>query len=84
MNSFNARKTLTVGDKSYDYFSIPEAEGLGDTSRLPVTLKILLENLLRFEDGKTVSVDDIKALAEGEGGSASLEDVFLELTRDEE
>ena len=34
MNSFNARKTLTVGDKSYDYFSIPEAEGLGDTSVL--------------------------------------------------
>ena len=63
MNSFNARKTLTVGDKSYDYFSIPEAEGLGDTSRLPVTLKILLENLLRFEDGKTVSADDIKGLS---------------------
>ena len=64
MNSFNARKTLTVGDKRYDYFSIPEAEGLGDTSRLPVTLKILLENLLRFEDGKTVSAEDIKGLSD--------------------
>ena len=64
MNSFNARKTLIVGDKRYDYFSIPEAEGLGDTSRLPVTLKILLENLLRFEDGKTVSAEDIKGLSD--------------------
>ncbi|MCO6382267.1 aconitate hydratase AcnA [Oceanicola sp. 502str15] len=60
------RKTLTVGSQSIDYYSIPAAEaaGLGDFSKLPAALKVVLENMLRFEDGKTVSVDDIKAFAE--------------------
>ena len=60
------RKTLTVGKQSVAYYSIPAAEaaGLGDFSRLPAALKVVLENMLRFEDGKTVSVDDIKAFAE--------------------
>ncbi|MCA1334820.1 aconitate hydratase AcnA [Pseudooceanicola marinus] len=60
------RKTLTVGDKSIAYYSIPAAEaaGLGEFSKLPAALKVVLENMLRFEDGKTVSVDDIKAFAE--------------------
>ncbi len=60
------RKTLTVGDQSVAYYSIKAAEeaGLGDFSRLPAALKVVLENMLRFEDGKTVSVDDIKAFAE--------------------
>ncbi|QPM89963.1 aconitate hydratase AcnA [Pseudooceanicola algae] len=60
------RKTLTVGDKSIAYYSIPAAEaaGLGDFSNLPAALKVVLENMLRFEDGKTVTVDDIKAFAE--------------------
>ncbi|NKB97024.1 MAG: aconitate hydratase AcnA [Pseudomonadales bacterium] len=62
-NSFDARRTLTVGDKSYDYFSVVEASGLGDVSRLPITLKILLENLLRFEDGNTVTADDVTGLS---------------------
>ena len=64
MNSFNARKTLNVGGQSYDYYSIPEAEGLADTSKLPVTLKILLENLLRHEDGHTVTAEDIRNLSQ--------------------
>ncbi len=66
-DSSNTRKTLTVGDKSVDYYSIPAAQaaGLGDFSRLPAALKVVLENMLRFEDGgRTVSVDDIKAFAE--------------------
>ncbi len=63
LNTFNAKKTLTVGNREYDYYSLPEAEGLGDISRLPVTLKILLENLLRFEDDNTVKAEDIKALS---------------------
>ncbi|MEM9621332.1 MAG: aconitate hydratase AcnA [Pseudomonadota bacterium] len=63
LNSFNARKTLKVGQREYDYFSVPEAEGLGDVSRLPVTLKILLENLLRFEDNNSVTAADIRALS---------------------
>ncbi len=60
------RKTLTVGSKTVDYYSIPAAEaaGLGDFSKLPASLKVVLENMLRFEDGKTVSVDDIKAFSE--------------------
>ena len=60
------RKTLTVGDQSVAYYSIPAATeaGLGDFSNLPAALKVVLENMLRFEDGKTVHVDDIKAFAE--------------------
>nr|WP_211109020.1 aconitate hydratase AcnA [Azospirillum baldaniorum] len=60
------RRSLSVGGKSYDYFSIKAAEdaGLGDLSRLPYSMKVLLENLLRFEDGRTVSTDDVKAVAQ--------------------
>ncbi|NNK66299.1 MAG: aconitate hydratase AcnA [Rhodobacteraceae bacterium] len=60
------RKTLSVGGQSYAYYSIPAAEaaGLGSFARLPAALKVVLENMLRFEDGKTVSVDDIKAFSE--------------------
>ena len=60
------RKTLTAGTQSVAYYSIPAAQeaGLGDFSKLPAALKVVLENLLRFEDGKTVSVDDIKAFSD--------------------
>ena len=60
------RKTLSVAGSSVSYYSIAAAEaaGLGDFSRLPAALKVVLENMLRFEDGKTVTVDDIKAFAE--------------------
>ncbi|OCX67153.1 aconitate hydratase 1 [Thioclava sp. SK-1] len=63
----NTRRELTVGDKTLSYYSIPAATeaGLGDFSKLPASLKVVLENLLRFEDdGFTVSVDDIKAFGE--------------------
>jgi aconitate hydratase len=65
LDSFNCRRTLEVDGKSYEYFSLPEAEknGLAGISRLPFSLKVLLENLLRFEDGQTVTADDIKAMA---------------------
>ncbi|MEN8750337.1 aconitase family protein, partial [Marivita sp.] len=65
------RKTLTVNGTSIAYYSIPAAEaaGLGTFSNLPACLKVVLENMLRFEDGKTVSVDDIKAFGTwGENG----------------
>ncbi|MCP5376336.1 MAG: aconitate hydratase AcnA [Rhodobacteraceae bacterium] len=61
------RRTLTAGGKSVAYYSIPAAEaaGLGEFSRLPAALKVVLENMLRFEDGgRTVSVDDIKAFSD--------------------
>ena len=63
LDSFNSKRTLTVGDKTYAYYSLPAAaeNGLGDVSRLPASLKVLLENMLRFEDGKTVTKDDIIA-----------------------
>ncbi|MEI4196664.1 aconitate hydratase AcnA [Roseovarius sp. E0-M6] len=61
-----ARKSLTVGEQTVSYYSITAAEtaGLGDFSRLPAVLKVVLENMLRFEDGKTVTTDDIKAFSE--------------------
>ena len=64
-DSLKARRTLAVDGKNYDYFSIDaaaRAAGLGDMSRLPFSMKILLENLVRLENGRTVTVDDIKAL----------------------
>jgi aconitate hydratase len=59
------RKTLTAGGQTVSYYSIPAAEaaGLGEFSKLPAALKVVLENMLRFEDGKTVTVDDIKAFS---------------------
>ncbi len=64
LDSFNSKRTLTAGGNEYVYFSIDAAEheGLGNISRLPVSLKILFENLLRFEDALTVTTDDIRAL----------------------
>jgi aconitate hydratase len=65
LDSFKARRKLTVGNKTYVYFSLKAAEknGLAGISRLPNSLKILLENLLRHEDGRTVTVEDIRAVA---------------------
>jgi aconitate hydratase len=63
-DSLKTRRTLKVANREYDYFSLREAESqLGDVSRLPFSLKVLLENLLRYEDGRSVTVDDIKAMA---------------------
>ncbi len=65
-DSSDTRKTLTSGAQSVDYYSIEAATaaGLGDFSKLPAALKVVLENMLRFEDGKTVTTDDIRAFAE--------------------
>ncbi len=64
MNSFGARSTLNVGNRSYEIFRLDalEKEGL-NISRLPWSLRILLENLLRLEDGQSVTADDIRHLA---------------------
>jgi aconitate hydratase len=60
------RKTISAAGQTLAYYSIPAAQeaGLGDFSKLPAALKVVLENMLRFEDGKTVTVDDIKAFAQ--------------------
>ena len=70
LDAFAARATLDVGDRSYAYFSLPNAaaNGAGDVERLPMSIKVLLENLLRCEDGASVTADDIAALA-GQGAA---------------
>jgi aconitate hydratase len=66
IDSFKCRRTLKVGKKTYDYYSLPVAEknGLAGISTLPFALKVLLENLIRHEDGRTVKKEDIKAIAD--------------------
>ncbi|MCE4226380.1 aconitate hydratase AcnA [Methylobacterium sp. C25] len=63
LDSFKARQTLTAGGKTYTYYSIPEAEknGLAESAALPFSMKVILENLLRFEDDRSVKKDDITA-----------------------
>ena len=65
LDSLNTRRDLSVGSKTYHYYSLAAAEeaGLAGASRLPVSMKVLLENLLRNEDGVSVTADDLKALA---------------------
>ncbi len=65
-DSAKTRRTLSAGGKSVAYYSIPAAEeaGLGSFAKLPAALKVVLENMLRFEDGRTVTVDDIRAFSE--------------------
>ncbi|AJD53541.1 aconitase [Thalassospira xiamenensis M-5 = DSM 17429] len=64
-DNLQTRRTLNVGDKSYDYYSLKVAsEKIGDVSKLPFTLKVVLENLLRYEDDFTVKTDDVKAVVE--------------------
>jgi aconitate hydratase A / 2-methylisocitrate dehydratase len=65
-DSLRSRRTLSIDGKEYDYFSLgaaAEKAGLGDLSRLPYSMKVLLENLVRLENGRTVTIDDIKAVA---------------------
>ena len=63
-DSFSVRRTLSVNNKNYSYFSLPSLNENIDISRLPFSLKILLENLLRHEDGVDITHSDIKALAD--------------------
>ena len=65
MNSFGAKSALTAGNAKYEYFSLEHAEkaGAGSLANLPFSLKVMLENLLRFEDGSTVTADDVRSVA---------------------
>jgi len=63
LDSLKCRRSLEVAGKTYHYYSLPDAAAqLGDISRLPTSLKVLLENLLRWEDNQTVRADDLKSL----------------------
>src|ERR1044072_7680725 len=64
-DSLHARSTLEVQGQTFAYYSLRKAgEALGDVSRLPFSMKVLLENLLRFEDGETVTRDDLQCMAD--------------------
>jgi len=64
-DTLKTRKTLEVDGTSYDYFSLAEAEKtIGSIAKLPFSLKVLLENLLRFEDGRSVTTEDVQAMAD--------------------
>src|SRR5216117_1950839 len=71
MNTFNSQSMLKVGSVEFEYFSLENAEksGAGEVSKLPISLKVMLENLQRFEDGQTVSPDDIRALVSSAGAT---------------
>ena len=75
IDSHHSRKELKVGDKTYVYYSLraAEAEGLDGISRLPVSMKVLLENLLRHEDNLTVREADLKAVAAWVDNKGSVE-----------
>jgi aconitate hydratase len=80
LDSFKCRKKLTVGRKTYHYFSLKTAEknGLAGIGQLPFSMKVLLENLLRFEDGRSVTKEDIEAVAAwlGDKGKTEREIAF--------
>ena len=63
-NSYNSLKKITVNDKEYNYYSLNEAEknGLEGINKLPKSLKVLLENLLRYEDDLSVTKNQIEAI----------------------
>jgi aconitate hydratase len=67
-NSFDAKSTLQVGDRSYTMFRLGAIEKVHPgVARLPFSLKILLENLVRFEDGRSVTKSDVDSLASRHG-----------------
>jgi aconitate hydratase len=65
-NSYNSLKTISINDRDYKYYSLVEAEknGLDGISKLPKSLKVLLENLLRYEDDLSVTKSQIEAIKE--------------------
>jgi len=68
-NSFDAKATLTVGKRAYEIFRLDALQAKYDIARLPFSLKVLLENLLRNEDGESISAQDIEALARWDAGA---------------
>ena len=83
LDSFRSRKTLNVEGKAYEYFSLPDAEanGLPGIAALPYSLKVLLENLLRFEDGSTVTAEDIRAMAQWLASKSSAREIAFRPAR---
>lgn len=79
-NSFDARSSLQVGDESYEIFKLSAVEG---SERLPYSLKVLLENLLRTEDGANITADHIRALGNWDQNAEPSEEIqFTPYSRD--
>ena len=75
-DSLNTRRTLKAGGKEYAYYSLEAAAAtLGDVSRLPYSMKVLLENLLRFEDGSTVTTADVQAVVDWQATRTSTHEI---------
>ena len=75
-DTLGTRSSFEVGGKSYTYYSLAKAaEKLGNVDKLPFSMKVLLENLLRFEDGVTVTVEDIQALVDWQTTRASTREI---------
>jgi aconitate hydratase len=73
-DTLSTRATLDVGGRPYAYYSLAKAgETLGDVARLPFSMKVLLENLLRFEDGVTVTTEDVQAIVDWLGNQGKVE-----------
>ena len=83
MNSFDAKSTLKVGNQEFDFFSLEKAEqsGAGPVSKLPFSLKVMLENLLRHEDGISVTADDVRAVAHSASAEVSEKEIAFRPAR---
>ena len=74
-NSFDARADLEVGGKTYEIFRLDALQSKFDVARLPFSLKVLLENLLRNEDGESVTAEDIEALASWDANAEPTQEI---------
>src|SRR6185312_11306733 len=75
MNSFDARSQLTVGDRSYEIFRLDALQSKFDVARLPFSLKVLLENMLRTEGNGSVEAQDIETLARWDANAEPSEEI---------
>ncbi|MCA9582426.1 MAG: aconitate hydratase AcnA, partial [Myxococcales bacterium] len=80
-DSFNSRASIRVGDRDYDIFRLDALAGTGDVATLPFSIRILLENLLRHEDGKTVTKEDIEAVAKWDPKAAPTTEIAFRPSR---
>ena len=81
-NSFDCQRTLNVDGKNYQYYSFTAAQSIvGDFSHLPYCLKILLENLLRFENGRSITLNDIRQLAQWNRQATSTQEIVFQPAR---
>ncbi|MCP4393848.1 MAG: aconitate hydratase AcnA [Alphaproteobacteria bacterium] len=81
-DTLQTKRSSTIDNKEYDYFSIKAAEEkIGNVSRLPYSLKVLLENMLRFEDGKSVTTKDVQAIADWQKKQTSTHEIAFRPAR---